>query len=368
FDLVHVDVLDLVNDGTHDHLHVDLVLHYPRPPDDLGADVDVHHHRVVDLHLRVRPRLDVDVHLLVDFHAIDDFHHAPTVQSAAVDLGQPEAAEEGSLDGHPEGPRGAGRRGLGRRRSAAVGRRSRRPEDRRAVHLLHGASATLDEAGSDGVQILGHASNGLSATQRHENQCEPKGPRHLQVLRAADRSDGDGRIGTEARSHHRQPLLARERAALGSPAGEERPVRLPVALRAVFRGQPRTYRGGSISGTMPAMRRLCVFCGSSTGSRAAYADAARALGGALARRGLGLVYGGGSIGLMGVVADAVLAGGGTAIGIIPRGLYSAEIAHAGLSELRVVSGMHERKETMATLADGFIALPGGLGTFEELLE
>jgi uncharacterized protein (TIGR00730 family) len=116
------------------------------------------------------------------------------------------------------------------------------------------------------------------------------------------------------------------------------------------------------------MQRLCVFCGSSTGSRTAYADAARALGGALARRGLGLVYGGGSIGLMGVLADAVLAGGGTVIGIIPRGLYSAEIAHAGLSELRVVSSMHERKEVMAALADGFVALPGGLGTFEELLE
>jgi uncharacterized protein (TIGR00730 family) len=116
------------------------------------------------------------------------------------------------------------------------------------------------------------------------------------------------------------------------------------------------------------MQRLCVFCGSSTGSRPAYAHATRALGAALARRGLGLVYGGGSIGLMGVLADAVLAGGGTAVGIIPRGLYSAEIAHAGLSELRVVSSMHERKEVMAALADGFVALPGGLGTFEELLE
>jgi len=116
------------------------------------------------------------------------------------------------------------------------------------------------------------------------------------------------------------------------------------------------------------MQRLCVFCGSSTGSRAAYADAARALGAALARRGLGLVYGGGSIGLMGVLADAVLGGGGTVIGVIPRGLYSAEIAHAELSELRVVSSMHERKEVMAALADGFVALPGGLGTFEELLE
>jgi uncharacterized protein (TIGR00730 family) len=116
------------------------------------------------------------------------------------------------------------------------------------------------------------------------------------------------------------------------------------------------------------MQRLCVFCGSATGTRSSYADAARALGAALARRGIGLVYGGGSIGLMGVIADAVLGAGGAAIGVIPRGLYSAEIAHAGLTELRIVSGMHERKAIMASLADGFVALPGGLGTFEELLE
>lgn len=118
----------------------------------------------------------------------------------------------------------------------------------------------------------------------------------------------------------------------------------------------------------PAMQRLCVFCGSATGARPAYADAARRLGAALVRRGLGLVYGGGSIGLMGAVADAVLAAGGLVTGVIPQGLYSAEIAHAGLSELRVVASMHERKAVMATLADGFVALPGGLGTFEELLE
>ena len=116
------------------------------------------------------------------------------------------------------------------------------------------------------------------------------------------------------------------------------------------------------------MPRLCVFCGSSSGAGPAYADAARALGTALVRRGLGLVYGGGSIGLMGVIADAVLGAGGEAIGVIPRGLYSAEIAHAGLTELRVVSGMHERKAVMASLAGAFVALPGGLGTFEEVLE
>ena len=116
------------------------------------------------------------------------------------------------------------------------------------------------------------------------------------------------------------------------------------------------------------MKRICVFAGSSTGSDAAYAGAARALGRALAVRGMGLVYGGGGIGLMGVVADAALAGGASVIGIIPRALATKEIAHRGVTELRVVPSMHERKAEMATLADGFIALPGGLGTFEELFE
>jgi uncharacterized protein (TIGR00730 family) len=116
------------------------------------------------------------------------------------------------------------------------------------------------------------------------------------------------------------------------------------------------------------MNRLCVFCGSKHGHRTAYAAAARALGTALARRGIGLVYGGGSIGLMGVLADAALEAGGSVIGVIPEGLYSAEIAHAGLSELHVVPSMHDRKAMMAALADGFVALPGGVGTFEELLE
>src|SRR5215813_2039857 len=119
---------------------------------------------------------------------------------------------------------------------------------------------------------------------------------------------------------------------------------------------------------MAAMRRVCVFTGSSVGTHPAYADAARALAAALLERGLGLVYGGGSIGLMGVVADAVLAGGGEVIGVIPRPLATKEIAHQGLADLRVVPSMHERKALMTDLADGFLALPGGFGTFEELLE
>jgi uncharacterized protein (TIGR00730 family) len=117
-----------------------------------------------------------------------------------------------------------------------------------------------------------------------------------------------------------------------------------------------------------AFRRLCVFAGSSVGGRPEYAEAARALGAELVRRGLGLVYGGGSIGLMGVLADGVLAADGEVIGVIPRPLASRELAHTGLTDLRLVDSMHERKATMAALADGFVALPGGLGTLEETLE
>ena len=99
-----------------------------------------------------------------------------------------------------------------------------------------------------------------------------------------------------------------------------------------------------------------------------YADAARAMGRALVGRGVGLVYGGGSVGLMGVLANAVLAGGGEVIGVLPRGLARKESAHPGLTELHLVGSMHERKALMASLADGFVALPGGLGTLEEILE
>jgi uncharacterized protein (TIGR00730 family) len=111
-----------------------------------------------------------------------------------------------------------------------------------------------------------------------------------------------------------------------------------------------------------------VFCGSSVGRRPAYASAARAMAAELIRRRLGVVYGGGCIGLMGVLADAMLEGGGEVIGVIPRPLASKELAHTGLTEMRVVDSMHERKALMASLADGFVAMPGGLGTFEETLE
>lgn len=113
---------------------------------------------------------------------------------------------------------------------------------------------------------------------------------------------------------------------------------------------------------------VCVFCGASTGTQPIYREAAVALGRAIAARGWRLVYGGGAVGLMGIVADAALASGGEVIGIIPQSLERAEIGHPGLTRLEVVDGMHRRKARMAELADGFIALPGGLGTLEELFE
>jgi uncharacterized protein (TIGR00730 family) len=116
------------------------------------------------------------------------------------------------------------------------------------------------------------------------------------------------------------------------------------------------------------MRNVCVFCGSRTGGSARYAEAARAFGTALARRGFGLVYGGGHIGLMGVLADAVLAGGQPVVGVIPRSLADKELAHRGLTELIVVETMHDRKAIMADRADSFAALAGGYGTGDELFE
>lgn len=116
------------------------------------------------------------------------------------------------------------------------------------------------------------------------------------------------------------------------------------------------------------MQRICVFTGSNRGVRPEYAQAAQALGATLVRRKLGLVYGGASVGLMGVLADSVLAEGGEIIGVIPRLLTRKEVAHPGLTALYEVETMHERKAMMADLADGFIALPGGFGTFDELFE
>jgi uncharacterized protein (TIGR00730 family) len=116
------------------------------------------------------------------------------------------------------------------------------------------------------------------------------------------------------------------------------------------------------------VQRICVFCGSSAGVRPAYARGARSMGELLARRGIEIVYGGGASGLMGELADAALDAGGTVIGVIPHALVSLEAAHDRLSDLRVVRTMHERKALMAELSDAFVALPGGLGTLEELFE
>lgn len=116
------------------------------------------------------------------------------------------------------------------------------------------------------------------------------------------------------------------------------------------------------------MKRICVFCGSSPHAGATYIEAAGVLGRRLADRGLTLVYGGGGIGLMGALADAALAHGGQVIGVIPEALATREVAHRGLTELRVTPSMHARKATMVEISDAFVALPGGLGTFDELFE
>ena len=116
------------------------------------------------------------------------------------------------------------------------------------------------------------------------------------------------------------------------------------------------------------MRSVCVFCGSSTGTSPIYRTAATRLGELIARRGLRLVYGGGNVGLMGVVAEAAMAAGGEVIGVIPEALMARELGHGGVTELRVVGSMHERKALMADLGDGFVALPGGFGTLEEFCE
>ena len=119
---------------------------------------------------------------------------------------------------------------------------------------------------------------------------------------------------------------------------------------------------------MPAIGSICVFCGAATGRDPRYVAAAAVTGERLARDGIRLVYGGGRLGLMGAVADAALAAGGQVVGVIPRGLVERELAHPGLTALHVVDTLHERKAKMAELADAFIALPGGLGTLEELAE
>jgi uncharacterized protein (TIGR00730 family) len=116
------------------------------------------------------------------------------------------------------------------------------------------------------------------------------------------------------------------------------------------------------------VRRLAVYCGSAAGSTQVFADATRATAAAMAGRGVDLVYGGGKLGLMGLIADSVLAAGGHVYGVIPQALVDIEVAHRGLTELHTVANMHERKAKMTDLADAFLALPGGIGTLDELFE
>jgi uncharacterized protein (TIGR00730 family) len=137
-------------------------------------------------------------------------------------------------------------------------------------------------------------------------------------------------------------------------------------------GTSRPTHGGEARGARVLngveLRRICIFCGSSAGNDPAYAALARSAGEGLARRGIGVVYGGGRVGLMGVVADTALEAGGEVIGVIPQAMVDRELAHRSATELRIVATLHERKAVMAELSDAFIALPGGLGTLEELAE
>jgi uncharacterized protein (TIGR00730 family) len=142
----------------------------------------------------------------------------------------------------------------------------------------------------------------------------------------------------------------------------------PQGLWATSKSKARFFPTRRFVLTSMQLKRLCVFCGSSAGHDPVYAKTAHEFGLEMAGRNLTLVYGGGNIGLMGIVADAVLAGGGKVIGVIPRFLQNREIAHNGLTELRLVDSMHERKALMADLSDGFVALPGGFGTLDELCE
>jgi uncharacterized protein (TIGR00730 family) len=119
---------------------------------------------------------------------------------------------------------------------------------------------------------------------------------------------------------------------------------------------------------VPDLSSICIFCGSNAGAQAAYLEAAEAVGRGLAQRGVRVVYGGGRVGMMGAVADAARAAGGEVVGVIPQAIFDLEIGHTGLDDLRVVGSMHERKALMAELSDAFIALPGGVGTLEELFE
>ncbi len=241
------------------------------------------------------------------------------------------------------------------------GVRTRRYAGEQATDLENNAKllAALDglapaERGARYVCVLAFATplpGGRSARDRHRpgnvpwaHRGRPKGQRRLRV-----RPDLRARFGAAGRPHARGMERGREERDLAPGS----------------RGSPDEPKARD---ARVLMRRVCVFCGASAGNDPAYAALARSVGEGLARRGIGIVYGGGRVGLMGVVADAALATGGEVIGVIPRSLVDRELAHPGATEMRIVGTLHERKALMAELSDAFVALPGGLGTLEELAE
>ena len=230
----------------------------------------------------------------------------------------------------------------------AGGRRFDAPIAREAVAFSLGAYQTLAAAGFDEL-----------------------------IERAADLADtfaaalrGRRLHGRAARAQHAGGLRVpgargRARAARGPRRGRPQPARLPVPAR-VGRGLERRVRPRAAAGG--AVNAVCVYCGSSFGSDPVYLEATKDLARTLAGRGIRVVYGGASVGLMGALADATLEAGGEVVGVIPQQLVDREIAHTGLTELHVVQTMHQRKALMAELSDAFVALPGGIGTLEELIE
>ena len=217
------------------------------------------------------------------------------------------------------------------------------PEERGARYVCALALALPDLAASrGGVRLIT-----ARGTCRGRIATEPRGVAGSATTRSSSRPRSRPVAGRWASG--RRPRSTRSRIAPGPPGGWPRDSR----------------RSGSET---VHVHRICVFCGASPGRSPRYLELAASVGAGLARRGIGVVYGGGRVGMMGALADAALAAGGEVIGVIPRRLVDRELAHPALTQLRVVETLHERKAGMAALADGFIALPGGLGTLEELAE
>ena len=203
-----------------------------------------------------------------------------------------------------------------------------------------GAYLADDGRTTTGARLQGQ-SRGFHRRGRHLQRCAGRGAR---------RTQDPARCGSFCQCRGGAVRYPAGRAAVGTDPRRDREISWAPQV------------------TVEMLRRICVFCGSSAGARPAYRQAAQTVGRLLCRRGIELVYGGGHVGLMGIVADACLSEGGRVIGVIPQALADKEVAHSGLTELRIVKSMHERKSVMAELSDAFLALPGGYGTWEELFE